>query len=443
MAALVSDNQPPVIVQLPSISPALALEVLPHGLTINRFLVNGDGRTNDLLVGPFDPIDHEKYRKFLNPIVGRYSNRLPAGDVPFEKDGVSGVVSPISNESPTVSLHGGPVGFDRHIFAPIALTASSLFSAPELRTISDSLPGAQLFSFSSPAGDQGFPGALEVEVLMAGVQPVPLSLPSPLMPNIERVRAIKDIALGSIVLVYRARVKEAEDGKKVVTPVNLTQHWGFNLDASVARAPEGAPDVKDHRLTIQADHILELDSVGLATGNLVPVQGTTHDHRTAGPTMGERWREGGYDSYYLFAPREAQHPIHVPLKDFESQNFISDLIAPLDVAAQGTKKPVTTLSSAKSGVTLDFYTNQPGVQFYTGIGMDGTGTRKPIHGGSVDAKGYDTQSAAFLEFHEPLASWLHSYKTKPGVTDTLLTSEDLYHNWVRVDVTFTQEEHRS
>jgi len=247
-------------------------------------------------------------------------------------------------------------------------------------------------------------------------------------------------------IVYRARVKEALDGSKVATPVNLTQHWGFNLDASVARSPERAPDIKTHHFTLKADHTLELDSVGLATGTLLPVDGTSHDHR-AGKPIGENWPEagvGGYDHYYLFSPPEKpQHPIHLPLSGLVSQDLIRDLVYPSDVDTQETIKPVATLSSSQSGLTLDFHTNQPGVQFYTGNFLDGSGTRKPIHGGGVDAKGYEAGSAAFLEFHEPLAAWLHPYKTKPGVTDTILTSEELYHNWVRVDVTFTQEEHRS
>lgn len=130
---------------------------------------------------------------------------------------------PLVTESPTVSLHGGPVGLDRHTFRSIPRTASTLFSQPELETIEKSISNAELFSFSSPAGDQGFPGGLEVEVLMSAVPPVPLQLDGPFTENIERIRAIKDIVLGSVLIVYRARVKEAADGSKVATPVNLTQ----------------------------------------------------------------------------------------------------------------------------------------------------------------------------------------------------------------------------
>lgn len=42
-------------------------------------------------------------------------------------------------------------------------------------------------------------------------------------------------------------------------------------------------------------------------------------------------------------------------------------------------------------------------------------------------------AAAFLEFHEPLAAFLFP-QLQRGKDDTLLTSEEVYHNFVKVDV---------
>lgn len=36
-----------------SFSPPLTLEILPHGLTLNKILINGDGKTHDIVVGPY------------------------------------------------------------------------------------------------------------------------------------------------------------------------------------------------------------------------------------------------------------------------------------------------------------------------------------------------------------------------------------------------------
>ena len=36
-----------------SFSPPLTLEILPHGLTFNKILINGDGKTHDIVIGPY------------------------------------------------------------------------------------------------------------------------------------------------------------------------------------------------------------------------------------------------------------------------------------------------------------------------------------------------------------------------------------------------------
>ena len=55
----------------------LKFSVLPYGLTFHSISTE-DGE--DFIGGPEDPKDHQaRGRKFLNPIIGRYANRLPAG----------------------------------------------------------------------------------------------------------------------------------------------------------------------------------------------------------------------------------------------------------------------------------------------------------------------------------------------------------------------------
>ena len=43
-------------------------------------------------------------------------------------------------------------------------------------------------------------------------------------------------------------------------------------------------------------------------------------------------------------------------------------------------------------------------------------------------------AAAFLEFHAPLASWIHPQTRGASGDDTLLASGELYNNFVRMDV---------
>jgi len=407
-----------------SFSPPLSLEVLPFGLTLNKLLINGDGKTHDILIGPYDPLDHQRLRAFQNPIVGRYANRLPVGEHPIKKDGVQGVVTPILNEGTRASLHGGPKGLDREAFQPVeSVSQSKLFTPLELKTLEAQAPSSNLFTFTSPAGDQGYPGQLDVEVIIAIANGSKAWDPK-----------TKERSLGSVILIYRAIVRndsKAEgDNTKIVTPVNLTHHWGFNLDASLAEPLGTTPDVKKQKLCIDSAHILEGDSDLLPTGKLVEVAGGPFDF--SGETaIGAKYPDPGYDHFYLFPPSANRQPTHAPLKGLTDGT--QDLVAPIFSSPHSAAR----LSSEQSGIKLAFSSNQRGVQFYSGIGLDGTGTRKRIHGGSETGSGYTAGSAAFLEFHAPHAAFLKSFGDgshfKQG-DETLLTSDELYHHWVKLDI---------
>ncbi|KAG8967341.1 hypothetical protein FRC03_010086 [Tulasnella sp. 419] len=319
------DATVPMTLSLGSEAPSLAVEVLPYGFTIHKILVNDGDKTHDIVIGPNDPEDHRTHREFMNTVVGRYSNRVPVGTIELEKDGIKSQLTLEPTESTQVNLHGGPDGFDRRVFEvidPVKNPESySLFSLREKQAI-NKLTSSAVFKLTSPAGDQGFPGTLYVEILTG--------LEAGSGPTFEN--GIRH--LGSLVLIYRAKIILGDSEEKVVTPVNLTQ-------------------------------LLE---------------------------HGE---------------------------------------------AQKDKAPVT-LYSQRSGILLTFETNQPGVQFYTGNGLHGQVSKKILHGGSgkTDPEdGYQTGAGAFLEFHEPLAAWLHPYKT---YGDTLLTSDELYNNYTRLNI-FTQK----
>ena len=93
-------------------------------------------------------------------------------------------------------------------------------------------------------------------------------------------------------------------------------------------------------------------------------------------------------------------------------------------------------------LSLSLVTLERGVQVYSGGGLDGSGTRKRIHGGAADGTGYTPGSAAFLEFHAPHSAFLHKYgdpitEAAQLGDDTILTSDELYNHWVRIDMWHT------
>ena len=138
---------------------------------------------------------------------------------------------------------------------------------------------------------------------------------------------------------------EAETDRPTI--VNMTNHSYFNLDGD-------AGSNSDHLLTIDADYYTPVDSTFMTTGEIAPVEGTPMDFRTATP-VGARIND--FDFVQLKNGNGYDH------------NWV------LNTSGDVTRK-CATLESPKTGIVLDVYTNEPGIQFYAGNFLDGTVTGK-------------------------------------------------------------------
>jgi aldose 1-epimerase len=121
------------------------------------------------------------------------------------------------------------------------------------------------------------------------------------------------------------------------TVINLTNHSFFNLSGA------DEADICDHLLTIHADTYLPTDETSIPYGAPEPVAGTPMDFRTPHP-IGERIEADfrqlhfgkGYDHTYILN------------KQGNELSFCARAVSP------------------KTGIVMEVYTTEPGVQLYTG-----------------------------------------------------------------------------
>lgn len=172
-------------------------------------------------------------------------------------------------------------------------------------------------ALTSPDGDQGFPGTLKATVTYA------------LVPN---------AGAGRVEILFQAETDRS-------TPVSLTNHAFFNLRGGVDD-PARLRGIDDHILTVAASAFLPVDGDGIPFGVPQPVEGTPFDFRQGRP-IGRGLRSGHPQ---LLARRGYDHCLCLDGHGFRHAAVLED---------------------PQSGRRMALWTDQPGLQLYSGNFLDG------------------------------------------------------------------------
>lgn len=212
-----------------------------------------NGEENDVVLG-FDKVEdylQEAYLEnypYFGAVIGRYAGRIR--DARFRLNGKS---FQLAVNKGLDHIHGGHRGFDRVVW--------------KVHRVEDK-KNRVVFRYSSPEGEEGYPGNLQIQFSCTLTEENELSL---------------------------SVLAEADQA----TPVNITHHHYFNLE-------NGRGKIDRHWLRIPADAYLEQDANLLVTGNSISVEGTFHDFRQGKriglhlPSVGE------YDQSFVLNKKEGE-----------------------------------------------------------------------------------------------------------------------------------------
>jgi aldose 1-epimerase len=275
--------------------------VITYGAIVVSIKVpDRNGKVDDVVVGHDTLEGYLTRSRFFGAAVGRYGNRI--GGAQFTLDGRT---YPLAKNNGPNHLHGGLKGFDKVVWQ------AAVKEDPRGASVS--------FTRTSPDGEEGYPGTLDVSITYVVT------------------------AKGELVIEYQAKTDKP-------THVNLTNHSYFNL------AGDGSGDVLGHRLRLVADRYTPVDAGQIPTGELAPVAGTPFDFRTETP---------------IGARIDADHE-QLRIGGGYDHNFV------ITRKGEGLS-PAARVVEPTTGRTLEVSTTEPGVQFYSGNRLDGSITGKSGH----------------------------------------------------------------
>jgi aldose 1-epimerase len=225
----------------------MAVTVSNVGCAIISLKVPGsDGQLRDVVLGLDKAEDYLGKHYYLGVIIGRIGNRIAYGSFNYD-----GKTYNLAKNDGKHHLHGGLEGFDKKVW-----------------NVEESGKNRIVFSYTSPDGEEGYPGQLAVRCTYTLTDD-----------NTLRIDY------------------QAETDTKTVC--NLTNHSYFNLEG------HNAKDIYGHIMQINANKLTAVDTELIPNGEYYPVANTPFDFNTA-KTIGQDIEAagavngtGGYDHNYV------------------------------------------------------------------------------------------------------------------------------------------------
>jgi aldose 1-epimerase len=288
----------------------MTVSLMSYGATLTAIKIpDRHGQARNIVLSLPDVPSYELSQRRWGSIIGRYAGRI--SDAQFNLDGRVFRLEPGRNG---VTLHGGSDGYDKRVWS--------------YQTRSDRRSMSTVFTLLSYEGDQGFPGALTLEV------------------TYRLMRASNELRIE-----YRATTTAP-------TVVNFTNHVFLNL------AGAGNGTINSHELTLMTPLYAPTDARKIPTGQLLSVSGTPLDFRTS-RLVGQ----------FL----ESADPLLVPSKGYDHSYAFA-------ASRHRSTRTIALLHDPASGRRMTILTTEPGLQFNSGNGFEGKeigseGVAYPIYAG--------------------------------------------------------------
>ncbi|EKG10615.1 Aldose 1-epimerase [Macrophomina phaseolina MS6] len=304
-------------------APESSVTFLPLGAIIQEFAVNGKN-----IVQNFATVEqYKQYNKpFFGETIGRVANRISGAKI----NSLNGKSYALAANNGPNSLHGGDGGWGKREFdGPTPLNKNG--------------KEAVLFKYTSPDGEGGYPGAVELKVWYTAYN--------------EDVNGAKHTVLET---EYEAEL--VGDDAPQETLIGLTNHTYFNLS--------GAPTdrtIAGTEVTLSTDQHLPVDSNAIPTGSIEPYPGVTANKTF---TLGEK--EPVIDHCFILN------------KDAGA--------IPVDTRSLPLQK-LAAFYQPETKIHLEVHSTEPAFQFYTGgfidvPAVDGLPARGPRSGFCVEPSRY-------------------------------------------------------